>query len=71
MVNGLALGGVNEAAGVEHADIRPLGSGHQSMAGLLDQGGHLLGIHQIFGTAQGNKGHLIYAQRDSSSISAP
>ena len=58
ILNGLALGGVDKAAGVEHRRVRPLGLGGDLMPGASDQCHHLLGVHQILGAAQGYKCNL-------------
>ena len=57
--DGLALGGVDEAAGVEHRHVGPFRVCGDGIARLLAQGHHLLGIDQIFGAAQGNKCNFI------------
>ena len=71
MVNGLALGRVDKAAGVQNADIRALRVRDDRVSRFPHQRGHLLRIHQIFCAAQRNEGYSIIAQRDSSSIFAP
>ena len=58
VLDGLALGGVDEAAGVEHRHVRPLRVGHQLIPGIPGQGHHLFGIDQILGAAQGDKCNL-------------
>ena len=58
ILNGLALGGVDKAAGVEHRRVRPLGLGGDLMPSASDQCHHLLGVHQILGAAQGYKCNL-------------
>ena len=50
--DGFALGGLNEAAGVQHRHVRPLGLAGDGVARLAAQGHHLFGVHQIFGAAQ-------------------
>ena len=59
VVNGLALGRVDKAAGVEDGHIGPLGVGDHLVARIPAQSHHLLGIHQILGAAKGNKRNFI------------
>ena len=59
MVNGLALGRLNEAAGVEHRHVRPLRLSGDGKAGVPAQSHHLFCIHQVFGAAKGHKGHFV------------
>ena len=57
-VDGLLLGAVDKAAGV---DDHHVGAGRlllQGMPRVAAQRHHLLGIHQILGTAKGNKGYF-------------
>ena len=51
-LNGLALGAVNKAAGIDNGRVSPLRLLQKLHARLLQEPQHLLGIHQIFGAAQ-------------------
>ena len=59
IVDGLFTGGGQEAAGIHHRHIRPLRVSLDGMSGSLDRGHHLLAVHLVFGTAQGNKCNII------------
>ena len=52
-VDGLTFGRVNKAAGVDHRYVGPLGLSGDGVARRPAQSHHLLGVHQILGTAQG------------------
>ena len=52
-VDGLTFGRVNKAAGVDHRHVGPLGLSGDGIARRPAQSHHLLGVHQILGTAQG------------------
>ena len=57
-VDGLLLGAVDKAAGVDDHHVRPGRLLQQDMPGVAAQCHHLLGVHQILGTAKGNKGYF-------------
>ena len=57
--NGLALGRLNKPAGIQHRHVSPLRLSGDRVTCLAAQGHHLLGIHQVLRTAQGDKGNLI------------
>ena len=56
-VDGLLLGGVDEAAGVDDEDFGVFGAGGEARAGAVEQAHHDLGVDEVFGAAQGNKAH--------------
>ena len=56
-IDGFLLGGVNEAAGVDDEDFGIFRTGGQTRAGAIKKAHHNLGVHEVFGTAQGNKAH--------------
>ena len=58
--DGFALGGLNEAAGVQHRHVGPVRVAGNSVPRPAAQGHHLLGVHQILGTAEGNKCDFIW-----------
>ena len=57
VVDGLALGGVDEAAGVDHHQIHVLGLRADLPAGGLHQIHHLFAVDLILGAAEGDKGY--------------
>ena len=61
-VDGLLLGAVDKPAGVDDHGIRARRLLQQRMPRVAAQRHHLLGIHQILGTAKGNKCnlHVVY-----------
>ena len=59
-VDGLALGRLDEAAGVQHCHVGPLRFTRDVVPRSPAQGHHLLGVHQIFGAAQGYKGYFVW-----------
>ena len=59
VLNGLLAGGGQEAAGVHHHHVGPLGASLDGIAGGLGRRHHLLAVHLVFGAAQGNKRHVI------------
>ncbi len=50
-VDGLLLGGVNEAAGVDDEDFGVFWTGGEARTGAVQQAHHDLGIDEVFGTA--------------------
>ena len=56
---GLLPGLLEKAAGVDHRSVAALGRQAKLHAGIAAQGHHLLGVHQVFGTAEGDKGYFI------------
>ena len=59
VVDGLALGRLDEAAGVKHRHVRALRLAGDNKARRPAQGHHLLGVYQILGAAKRDKRHLI------------
>ena len=59
MLNGLALCGVDKAAGVEDGHVGPLRLPGHLMAGGTAKGHHLFGVDEVFGTPQRYKGNGI------------
>ena len=52
ILDGLALGRVDKAAGIEHRHIGPRRLSGHGVARLAHQGHHLFGIHQVLGAAK-------------------
>ncbi len=65
VVDGLALRGVDEAAGIHDREIRPLRLGHQREAGLVEKVEHLLAVDQILGAAKRDHGKGFLHQSSS------
>ena len=63
VVDGLLAGGLQEAAGVHHHHVGPLGLGLDGVAGSLDGGHHLLAVHLVLGAAKGDKGNVVWHDR--------
>ena len=60
VLDGLAFGGLNKAAGVQHRHVGPLRVAGDGVAGVPAQGHHLLGVHQVLGTAERDKGYFVW-----------
>ena len=58
-VQGFLLGAVDEAAGVDHHDLRVLVAGHDLVAVDLQLGEDAFGIHQRLGAAEADKADLV------------
>ena len=48
------------AAGVQHRHVGPLRVAGDGVAGVPAQGHHLLGVHQVLGTAERDKGYFVW-----------
>ena len=57
-VDGLLLGGVDEAAGVDDEDLGVLGAGSELAAGAVKQAHHDFGVDQVLGAAEGDEADL-------------
>ena len=55
VVDGLLIGGGQEAAGVDHHHVGSLGLGDHGVARRRHAGHHLLAVDLVLGTAQGDK----------------
>ncbi len=62
---GLSLGRVDEAAGVDHHDVGVLISGHNVIAFHAQLGKDALGVDQCFRATQGNEANLWIGRRRS------
>jgi len=56
-VDGLLLGGVDEGTGVDDEDFGFFRMGGEAGAGAIEQTHHHLGVHEVFGAAQGDEAH--------------
>jgi hypothetical protein len=54
-VDGLLLGGVDEAAGVDDDDLGVFGAGGELGAVVVEQAHHDLGVDEVFGAAEGDE----------------
>ena len=54
-VDGLLLGGVDEAAGVDDDDVGVFGVGGERGAAVVEQAHHDLGVDEVFGAAEGDE----------------
>ena len=57
-VDGLLLGGVDEAAGVDDEDLGVFGVGGELAAGVVEQAHHDLGVDEVLGAAEGDEADL-------------
>jgi len=57
-VDGLLLGGVDEAAGVDDEDFGVLGVGSELAACMVEQAHHDLGVDEVLGAAEGDEADL-------------
>ena len=57
-VDGLLLGGVDEAAGVDDDDLGVFGAGGEFGAVVMEQAHHDLGVDEVFGAAEGDEADL-------------
>ena len=57
-VDGLLLGGVDEAAGVDDEDLGVFGVGGELAAGGVEEAHHDLGVDEVFGAAEGDEADL-------------
>jgi hypothetical protein len=57
-VDGLLLGGVDEAAGVDDDDLGVFGSGCELGSVVVEQAHHDLGVDEVFGAAEGDEAYL-------------
>ena len=59
IIDGFLAGRSQKAAGVDHGHIRPLGREDDIVPRVLHRGHHLLAVDLVFGTAEGNKEHIV------------
>ncbi len=57
-VDGLLLGGVDEAAGVDDDDLGVFGAGGELGSVVVEQAHHDLGVDEVFGAAEGDETYL-------------
>ena len=57
-VDGLLLGGVDEAAGVDDDDLGVFGSGREFGTVVMEQAHHDLGVDEVFGAAERDEAYL-------------
>ena len=60
LVDGLALGAVDKAAGVDDGDVAPVHLADHLVAGLIEQIEHLLAVDLIFRTAERDETNSIW-----------
>ena len=57
-VDGLLLGGVDEAAGVDDDDLGVFGAGGELGAAVVEHAHHDLGVDEVFGAAEGDEAYF-------------
>jgi hypothetical protein len=57
-VDGLLLGGVDEAAGVDDDDLGVFGSGGEFGSVVMEEAHHDLGVDEVFGAAEGDEAYF-------------
>jgi len=57
-VDGLLLGGVDEAAGVDDDDLGVFGAGGELGTVVVEQAHHDFGVDEVFGAAEGDEAYL-------------
>ncbi len=57
-VDGLLLGGVDEAAGIDDDDLGVFGAGGELGSVAMEQAHHDLGVDEVFGAAEGDEAYL-------------
>ena len=57
-VDGLLLGGVDEAAGVDDDDLGVFGAGGELGSVVVEEAHHDLGVDEVFGAAEGDEAYL-------------
>ena len=57
-VDGLLLGGVDEAAGVDDDDLGVFGAGGEFGSVVMEEAHHDLGVDEVFGAAEGDEAHF-------------
>ena len=65
IIDGLALRGIDKAAGVDHHHIAAGNVTQNTMSGFLDAVHHPLAVHLILGTAKGNKTDICHYHKSS------
>ena len=57
-VDGLLLGGVDEAAGVDDEDLGVFGAGGELGAAAMEQAHHDLGVDEVLGAAERDEAYF-------------
>jgi hypothetical protein len=57
-VDGLLLGGVDEAAGVDDDDLGVFGAGGEFGSVVVEEAHHDLGVDEVFGAAEGDEAYF-------------